>query len=170
MKIELEGLRFDFPDAIDVFKFDDEDKTSPTYHGATHAMKAVDLIVEFEKRYIFIEIKMPRNKKDYDPYPKCHHCGHREEPLRTLRTDLIKKSRDSWLYRYCEEKVDKPCYYICIINLDSALTVDISTFLSNALPIKKPKRWKRHFFEKAVAVNPTGWNHSLRHIGTCDII
>jgi len=46
MSIEVDGFEFDFTDAIDVFVFDEKDKTNPMYHGLSHAMKAVDLIVE----------------------------------------------------------------------------------------------------------------------------
>ena len=46
MKIEADGFAFDFTDALDGFVFDEKDKTQPHYHGLSHAMKAVDIIVE----------------------------------------------------------------------------------------------------------------------------
>ena len=45
MRIIADGFAFDFTDALDVFIFDEKDKTRPTYHGLP--MKAVDLIAEF---------------------------------------------------------------------------------------------------------------------------
>ena len=46
MKIACDGFEFDFTDAVNVFVFDEKDKAKATYHGLSHAMKAVDLIVE----------------------------------------------------------------------------------------------------------------------------
>ncbi len=38
MKIAVDGFEFDFQDAIDAFVFDEKDRSSPTYHGLSHAM------------------------------------------------------------------------------------------------------------------------------------
>ena len=46
MRIEADGFEFDFPDALDAFCFDEKDKTKPHFHGLSHAMKAVDLVIE----------------------------------------------------------------------------------------------------------------------------
>ncbi len=57
MKIEADGFSFDFTDAIDAFVFDEKDKKKPHYHSLSQAMKALDLIVELDNDYLFIEIK-----------------------------------------------------------------------------------------------------------------
>lgn len=43
MRMTVDGFDFDFMDAIDAFVFDEKDKNLPTYHGLSHAMKAVDI-------------------------------------------------------------------------------------------------------------------------------
>lgn len=168
MTITTDGFEFDFPRAINVFKFDEQDKNSPVFHGASQAMSAVDVMVELPDRYLFIEIKNPKGPADYRPKARCRECGHQDNPLSSLQASLIKKCRDTWLYRYCENKVDKPCHFICLITLDSTMTGFILNSLRNSMPAKKPSRWTRHFIEDMVAVNPDTWNKVYSDLyGTC---
>lgn len=111
MRIEADGFRFDFTDAIDAFVFDETDKFKPMYHGLSHAMKAVDLIVELDSAYLFIEVK------------NFHSPGNYQEgdAFNNLRNTLKLKFRDTWLYRWAENKVDKPIYYLCLLTLENAL-------------------------------------------------
>ena len=54
MAVFTEGnLQIAFDNALRIRKFDDD------RHGLAHCMKAVDCIVEFDDRYLFIEIKDP---------------------------------------------------------------------------------------------------------------
>jgi len=167
MKLTTDGFEFDFPTAIDLYKFDEPDKAMPHYHGASHCMKAVDVVVELPDRYLFLELKKPlHGAADYTPKQKCKTCGHREEPLRELQNDLITKCRDTWLYRYCEDKTDKPCHFICIITVDDAM---VSTLLGNIrkrMPPKRPIAWRRHFIEEMSAVNPAAWARNYSHYGS----
>ena len=48
MKIEADGFSFDFTNAVDVF--DEKDKNQSHYYGLSHAMKAVDIIIELGMR------------------------------------------------------------------------------------------------------------------------
>ena len=65
MKLEnIDGFSFNFPDAINAFKFDERDSTSNKFHGAP--MKAVDAIVEFKDAYLFIEMKNYDEPADFD--------------------------------------------------------------------------------------------------------
>lgn len=66
MRVEADGFAFDFPDALHAFRFDEQDKTQPHFHGLSHAMKAVDLVVELPENYLFIEIKDFHAPDDYD--------------------------------------------------------------------------------------------------------
>ncbi|MBF0234084.1 MAG: hypothetical protein HQK65_13760, partial [Desulfamplus sp.] len=65
MKVSADGFEFDFTDAINAFVFDEKDKNLPNYHGLSHAMKAVDLIVELERQYSFVEVKDFHAPDDY---------------------------------------------------------------------------------------------------------
>jgi len=155
----IEGLSFDFPDAIDVFKFDETDASKPTFHGAP--MKAVDLIVEMKEIYLFIEIKNYNDPGIYDipisidrenPKKKRDHFNQ-------LKDYLKYKFRDTYLYRYAEDKVDKPILYLCIINFDNTLNSEMCKFLRYELPVGKPtERWKREIVQNCHVLNIAAWN------------
>ena len=49
MKVKADGFEFEFPEALYAYVFDEKDKHAPRYHGLSHAMKAVDLVVELPK-------------------------------------------------------------------------------------------------------------------------
>ena len=90
MRMTVDGFDFDFMDAIDAFVFDEKDKNLPTYHGLSHAMKAVDIIVELENDYLFIEVKDFYSPDDYKNGDCFNH----------LRNVLKYKYRDTFLYRW----------------------------------------------------------------------
>ena len=64
MKIDADGFSFDFTDAIDVFVFDEKDRSKVTYHG--QPMKAVDIVAEFNDAYVFVEMKDFNDPAMYD--------------------------------------------------------------------------------------------------------
>lgn len=153
MRIEVDGFEFDFTDAIDVFVFDEKDKTKPMYHGLSHAMKAVDLIVELQTAYLFVEVKDFHSPEDYKGHD---HFNHLQEILKG-------KYRDSWLYRWAESKVDKPIYYLCLLTLENALVSRMHKEMQKQLPPGKPvSRWKRAIAENCVVLNLERWNSRFR--------
>lgn len=89
MIIDCDGFQFNFTDALNVFKFDEQKKHKPNYHGLSHAMKAVDLIVDLEDTYLFIEVKDLYEPESYRPENRFNH----------LREVLKYKYRDTWIYR-----------------------------------------------------------------------
>lgn len=149
MRIECDGFEFDFTDAMDVFIFDQKDKRKPGYHGLSHAMKAVDLIVELPEAYLFVEIKDFNAPADYD---ESEHFNH-------LREVLKYKYRDSWLYRWAENKVDKPIRYLCLLNLENPLISRMTKELRKQLPSGRPvHHWQREIASGCAIVNLTRWN------------
>ena len=56
MTLTVDGYRFDFPHAVDAYKFDETDRSRDNYHGVQQ-LKAVDMMVEFPKCYLWVEIK-----------------------------------------------------------------------------------------------------------------
>ena len=149
MKIACDGFEFDFTDAVDVFVFDEKDKTKATYHGLSHAMKAVDLIVELPEDYLFVEVKDFHAPGDYDENNKFNH----------LREVLKYKYRDSWLYRWAEDKIDKPIRYLCLLTLENALISRMGKELRRQLPPGKPiDRWQREIASGCAIVNLERWN------------
>ena len=149
MRIEVDGFDFDFTDAIDVFVFDEADRTKPRYHGLSHAMKAVDLVVELENAYLFVEVKDFHSPEDYQGGD---HFDH-------LRETLKGKYRDSWLYRWAENKVDKPIRYLCLLTLENALISRMNKEMQKQLPPGMPvPRWQRSIAEACVVLNLKRWN------------
>ena len=174
MKLDLteERVRFDFPDAKALFKFDEKDSMSPTFHGAP--MKGVDVIAEFSKFQLWIEIKeytseeIQRMKNEGD-------IRRTDEPhLKSFLTGYFKyKFRDTFLYRFCEEKVNLPIVYVCLTNFDNTLNGFFKKGLQKQLPTGKvnPKRWKKELIakERVIVVDEVAWNRTLASkFGTCE--
>ena len=82
-------------------------------------MKKVDLIAEFEggnKNYdVYVEIKDLTTKELPEKGAEAGSEGHENYKyyLKTLRY----KYRDTYPYRYAEDKVRKPVFYICLLSL-----------------------------------------------------
>ena len=66
MKVKADGFEFEFPEALEAYVFDEKDKAAARYHGLSHAMKAVDLVVELPNDTLFIEVKDFHAPDDYN--------------------------------------------------------------------------------------------------------
>lgn len=166
MRIEADGFKFHFPDALDAFCFDEKDKTQPHFHGLSHAMKAVDLVVELPTDYLFIEIKDFNTADDYDfkraldaaQRTQCQACFNH------LRDVLKHKFRDTWLYRWAEGKTDKPIRYLCLLTLDNALLSVMNKELRCQLPVGRASpRWNNVLAQSCVVLNVARWNSNFPH-------
>lgn len=155
MILQEGALRFDFSGALEAFKFDEQDKTSPTCHGLSHCMKAVDFVVEYADHYLFVEVKDPRRPDRFDSEP--------DESA--LVKSLVTKFRDTFLYRWAEGKLDKPVRYQCLIELDNAQTLHLMKQLKNQLPTNGPsKRWRRPLAQLCAVVNQATWNRAFANV------
>lgn len=141
-------LQFEFTGALDAFKFDETDKSLSHFHGLSHCMKAVDFIAEYSNYYVFIEIKSPPDPSRYG--------------TNDLKNELIKslvgKFRDSFIYRWAENKLDKPVRYQCLVELDNAQTLFLMKTLQRELPITGSTRWAKPIVESCSLVNIKSWN------------
>ena len=149
MKIQCDGFEFDFTDALDVFVFDEQNQASPHYHGLSHAMLAVDLIVELPDCYLFVEVK-----DFYDPafYQDGEHFNH-------LRETLKRKYRDTWLYRWAEGKTDKPIKFLCVLELETALISRMAKEVRKQLPVGRVGgRWISVISNGSAVLNFDLWN------------
>jgi len=152
MRQIVDGFEFEFKDAVDVFVFDEKNKDLPTYHGLSHAMKAVDLVVELETGYLFVEVKNFHAPDDYQDGDYFNH----------LREVLKYKYRDSFLYRWAEKKTDKPIDYLCLLTLDNALISRMNKEMRVQLPPGHAiERWKRAIANRCVVLNVERWNHNF---------
>jgi len=148
-------LQFDFVDAIDAFKFDEQARTLATYHGLSHCMKAVDFVVEYNDHYLFVEIKDPQDPNRYGS----------EQDKSALIKNLTTKFRDTFLYRWAEDKLDKPVRYQCLVELDNAQTLYLMNQLKNQLPTdKQPTRWQRPLAHLCAVANRETWNITFPNI------
>ncbi len=164
MKIDTDGFNFDFPDAIDAFVFDEKDHTKQRFHGVP--MKAVDLIVELETHYLFIEIKDFHDKLMYSikNLPEIEELRkERLDSFRWLKRYLKYKFHDTLLFRFAENKVNKPIHYICVLTFDNALNSIMKKQLFQDLPTKKHKLWIAPLLKSCQVVNVTQWNANFPH-------
>lgn len=164
MIVRVDGFKFTFPDATHAYVFDEKDKNSLKYHGLSHAMKGVDLIVEFPNEVLFIEVKKFHEPDDYNFKIAENECElkKRKGHLNHLRDVLVHKFRDSWLYRWAEDANgahNKPIHYLCVLTLDNGLLGIVGKELRQALPhgIAGP-RWQRSLTKACVVLNPQRWS------------
>lgn len=158
----VDGFSFNFTNALDAFVFDEKDKSKPTYHGAP--MKAVDIVVELETAYLFIEIKDFNDPATYDisSFIDGEGLKKKRDGFKWLKNYLKYKYRDSYLYRYAEQKVDKPIHYICLLTFDNAMNTVMQKALRKELPTgKASSRWKQKLAESCQVVNLDKWNQNF---------
>lgn len=161
MELEVDGYRFNFPTALNLFKFDEPDKSKPMFHGAP--MKGVDLVAEFENKYLYIEIKDYDDVSELDKRTASNEEAQKakNKHFKWLKNYLKYKFRDSYLYRHAEDKVEKPIHYICLTNFDNGLNTLMKTALVPELPVgKKPRRWMRSLAESCQVLNLESWNNN----------
>lgn len=164
MKVRADGFEFEFPGALDAFVFDEKVKSHPHYHGLSHAMRAVDLVVELPNDILFIEVKDFHAPDDYNFKTAVtdDEQGQRRERMNHLRDVLVHKFRDTWLYRWSERTAgiaDKPVRYLCVLSLDNGLLGTVGKELKQALPAGcVGPRWQRELATACVVLNPQRWN------------
>lgn len=163
MRIQADGFEFDFPGALDAYVFDEQAKTAPRFHGLSHAMKAVDLVVEMPNDTLFIEIKDFHAPDDYN-FKVATSDGEktqRRHSVNHLMNVLVHKFRDTWLYRWSERPAgapDKPVRYLCLLTLDNGLLGVLNKELRQTLPIGMAgPRWQRELGVGCAVLNPQRW-------------
>jgi hypothetical protein len=163
MKLDnVDGFSFDFTDALDLFVFDEKERSKPTYHG--QPMKAVDIVAELPGAYIYVEIK---DFHDPDMYNESLASNDEEalairDHFKWLKSYLKYKYRDSFLFRHAEQKVDKPIHYICLLTFENALNTAMRKALQKELPVGlASRRWKQEFVHSCEVVNLERWNKNF---------
>jgi hypothetical protein len=162
MRVQADGFEFDFPGALDAYIFDEKVKNTPRFHGLSHAMKAVDLVVEMPTETLFIEIKDFHAPDDYNfKAAAANEQSTRREAVKHLMNVLVHKFRDTWLYRWSERPAgapDKPVRYLCLLTLDNGLLGVLNRELRQTLPIGVAgPRWQRGLGAGCAVINPERW-------------
>ncbi len=158
----VDGFSFDFTDALDAFVFDEKDKAKRAWHP--EPMKAVDIVVELQDAYLFVEIKDFNDPAAYDvkSFANEDELQAKRDGFRWLKNYLKYKYRDTYLSRYAEKKVDKPIYYICLLTFDNALNTTMQKALQTELPVGlAAKRWKQEIASSCQVVNLAKWNKNF---------
>lgn len=131
-------------------------------------------MVEFPNCYLFVEIKdFTDDIKDMMADGLLDGKGDKASRVTWLKNNLIRKCRDTFVYRYCEKKVDKKILFVCLLNFDSAMKNRIKKIVSSELPERNPnpKRWVRHFVDGVFFVDEAAWNRTLAtQFGRCEYI
>jgi len=167
MKVRADGFEFEFPGALEAFIFDEKDKSQLHFHGLSHAMKSVDLVVELPNDTLFIEVKDFHAPDDYDflAAVTADERSKRHDCWMHLHKNLVQKFRDTWLYRWAEEGVGrsgKSVRYLCVLTLDNGLLDVVKKKLKQELPTGcSGPRWQRELARTCVVVNPQRWNSSF---------
>ena len=149
-------LQITISNAEDARRFDDPDN-----HRLTHCMKAVDFIIELSDRVLFIEFKDPQHpqatQEARQEFVNSFQSGNLDEELKY-------KYRDSLLYEWAVERVDKPIYFMVLIAIDTLTAADLdkrTNDLKRKLPVQKPASWTRPISQDCGVFNLALWNASF---------
>jgi hypothetical protein len=86
----------------------------------------------------------------------------RQDSLRWLKNYLKYKYRDSYLYRYAEQKVEKPIHYVCLVTFDNGLNSFLQKQLKRELPVGRVcRRWLQAIATSCQVVNIEKWNENF---------
>lgn len=161
MNLSEGDLEINFTNALEPgsLKFDQMNPTLPNFHGIS-AMHRVDFIVEFEEAVVFVEVKDPGNPRAQEQGLKKFYNELKDG---MLSSTFVSKFLDSFVYRWAEDKINKPVYYISLVTLETALLLNLSDEVARKLPPKgKPVvRWQRAFFENCQIFNIETWNENF---------
>ena len=114
--INEDDLEISVTGAVKVSKFDD-----PSTH-AVGFMKAVDFVIEFPDRYVFVEFKDPQAPSSRQLNLQQYVENFQKE---RLDSELIYKCRDSFLYEWASGRAEKDIYYFVLIAIDSLTTAEL---------------------------------------------
>ena len=137
------GIRIEFPDNLNVRKFDDRET-----HGQQN-MQAVDFIVELPNHFLFIEVKEPESA----------------ETMKKMK-GWSRQFRDSFLYEWAEGRANKPVVYIVLLGLDGLTAAELSARsdeLRRRLPELGPfnRPWKHRLAAACIVMDLANWNRWL---------
>lgn len=152
MNLIEDDLEFNFSDALSAIKFDDDE------HKLSHCMKAVDFVVELPNAYLFVEVKDPCHPK---AYPQATEGFKVKVTNGKLQEEIVKKFRDSFVYRWAENKLGKPIHFLSLITLEEALLKNFQDELHRNLPFAGPTRWSRQIVASCHVLNVEAWNRNF---------
>jgi len=156
-KLEERDLRFTFPGANGARHFDSEVKE---HRGS---MSAVDFIIDYPTFDLFVEVKDP-DVPSATPERRAKFVAKLNSDV--LITSLVRKYRDSWIYRWAEGHRDKPINYAVLLQLgtlDHAQMIGLVDRLGAELPKDRAPTWTQGFVSHVAFFNMTAWNRFGRY-------
>ncbi len=151
----IEGdLLFDFSETVHTQRFDDNT------HKLSHCMKAVDFIVETKKSIYFIEVKDPDN-----PRAENTVAFYSKLTSGNLTKNLTGKYRDSFIYQWAKNALNKPVHYIVLLameSLDGASLLSQTENLRRNLPLIGSASWKKPIASSCVILSLDSWNQNFK--------
>lgn len=127
-------------------------------HGMTHCMKPVDFIFETSDNYYFIEFKDPDH-----PRALPHDVAEFVQEVNdgSIKKKLIVKYRDSFLYRWAQDRLEKPikyCVLLCCQHIEPAGYLQLQDEMRKELPIERAASWIRNIANNCVVLDLSSWN------------
>ena len=152
-------LQVSLPKSAQGRKFDDN-----THGLLGRSMKAVDWIIDLPDQVYFVEVKDldargAAGRKERLEYLEDLEAGRKDR-------DFVAKFRDSFIYQWACERVDKPIFYLVVIachDLDDAMLQHRTDELRRKLPSGCPSVWKQAIAEDVLVFNERTWNEHFGH-------
>ena len=148
-------LEITINNANDARKFDDPNYPKPGQ------MKAVDFIVEYQDRFVFIEFKDPQhpdsNLTSYEELSAYYQSENIDQ-------ELVYKYRDSFLYEWAAGRAERDVYYLVLIAIEHLTSADLDKKkkdLDRKLPVGKPSVWERPVPNGCGVFNLSSWNQQF---------
>lgn len=163
ISLDVDGYRFLFNGVNSAYIFDEKDTNSPHFHGG--AMKAVDIFVELDKAFLFIEVKdYSHDMERFDV-----SCTSDDETKKEKRNaykwlkDYLKyKFRDSYLYRHAEGMPEKEVHYLCLLTVGKSTLSLLKKELMIELPVGNGGgRWTKQLAKSVQVLDVDGWNRNF---------
>ncbi len=133
-------------------------------HGLTHCMNAVDFVVEFSDRLLFIEFKDPQHPDSNLSSDEALSAYYQSE---RIDQELVYKCRDSFLYEWAAGRTEREVYYLVLIAIDHLTSADLDKKkrdLDRKLPTGIPNKWERPIVTGCGVFNLASWNEQFPNL------
>ena len=148
-------LEITINNANDACKFDDPSSPKPGQ------MKAVDFIVEYPDRYIYIEFKDPQHPdSDLTSYEELSAYYQSEN----IDRELVYKFRDSLLYEWASGRAERDVHYLVLIAIEHLTSAELDKKkkdLDRKLPVGISSGWERPIVAGCGVFNVATWNRNF---------
>ena len=145
-------LEITINNANDVRKFDEPSSPKPGQ------MKAVDFILEYLDRYLFIEFKDPQHPDSNLTSYEALSAYYQSE---NIDQELVYKYRDSFLYEWAAGRAERDVYYLVLIAIEHLTSADLdrkTRDLDRKLPVEILGAWQRPIVSGCGVFNLALWN------------